>query len=64
MALLGLAMVLGLWQQVDRACLTDEDADVAGALADCDPVPLADDEEAAPRTPATGDLELRPVADR
>lgn len=58
--LLGLALVLGLWQQVDRACLAEGDP-AAGALADCAPVPLADDEQPPP-APASGAVPVRTVA--
>lgn len=52
--MLGLALVLGLWQQVDRACV-DGDADVAGALAACEAVPLAEDETLG-GAPADGEM--------
>lgn len=53
--MLGLALVIGLWQQVDRACVDGQD-DVAGALAACDPVPLAEDQP-LPTVPAIGEVE-------
>lgn len=43
-ALLALAIVLVLWQQVDRAC-TDGPNQQADPIATCDPVPSADIEQ-------------------
>lgn len=60
-AMLGLALVLGLWQQVDRSCDT-ADRDPREPLAACEPVPLAEDDTPQQVPPGETLLEVRTAA--